>query len=690
MKKFNRLGVRLIISYAILLALFVLVLSLAIGQVQKLAHLSARLAGKEMHTLLLVQQLSGATENVGRVLLQLLTVERTQRIAEYQAVDEKNRQIDKLIAELETVLNEPGQKQLLKVLQEKRNRYQAHFLDNVNLLEDQGQEQAKAYFIKMVQPALSDLLLASNNFLTGQQSHLLEIQQQAQNEIARISQIIILFSFAAIALALLFAWLFTRSIAGPLESLKAHAKHIAKGNYSEHRLPSEIEEIKQVANALNLMSSTIAERERSIQQLAYFDSLTGLANRALLFQGFSHLSLNASGLIMMDLARLKTINETLGFDTGDTIIGQAAERLRLSFPELASKNQLARLSGGSFALLFTDCDTDTIDQARQKIEGFMEQPVACSGHLVDVDSVTGACYSAQHNWSLAQLLRNAEIALYTAKSNKQRYAIYSDAQEASRLSHLSLLSDLRQAVKQNQLQLWLQPKLKLSDNGTYGFEALVRWQHPQRGFISPAEFVPFAEQTGYISLITDWMLQQALQQLMQWRLTYPDLSIAVNISTQDLRDPNFEQKLAQLLRQYQVPAGLLRLEITESGLMDDPVASLSLLARLSGLGLALSIDDFGTGYSSLAYLQKLPVNELKIDRSFVSYIDENPRLQKLVAAIIRMGQGLGLSVIAEGIERTEEKLCLTELGCDAMQGYLASKPLHGEALLNWLKQTQHN
>lgn len=688
MLNFKRLGVRLILSYAALLSLFVLVLSLAIGQVQKMAGLSARLAGKEMQTLLLVQQLSGATENVGRVLLQLLTVDRSQRIAEYQAVDEKNREIDKLIAKLEILLTEDSQRQLLKILQEKRNRYQAHFLDNVNLLEDQGQDQAKAYFVKMVQPTLHELLIADNNFLAGQQSQLLQQQQQAQSEIQQISQIIIVLSFFAVLLAMLFAWLFTRSIAGPLESLKTHARHIATGNYSANTESGEIEEIKQVAVALNTMSTTIAEREQAIQHLAYYDKLTDLPNRAQLLQNQEIARAPGSGLLMMDLARLKTINQTLGFDTGDTIIKQTAQRLRDHFSEQAAQHRLARLNGGSFALLLLASDSDQITAYRQQIEALMADPVTCSGHLVDVNCVIGACFSGPHEWRLEQLLRNAEIALYTAKRSNQKYAFYSDAQEAYRLSHLSLLSDLRMAVKSDQLQLWLQPKIKLSDNTCYGFEALVRWQHPQRGFISPAEFIPFAEQTGYISLITDWMVEQALQKLASWRKQYPQLSIAVNLSTQDLRDPHFDQKLAHLLQRYEIAPALLRLEITESGLMDDPAASLLVLGKLHDLGLALSIDDFGTGYSSLAYLQKLPVNELKIDRSFVSFIEQDTRLQNLVAAIIQMGQGLGLHVIAEGIERIEEKLCLQGLGCDAMQGYLASKPLHGEALQNWLDNAQ--
>jgi EAL domain-containing protein (putative c-di-GMP-specific phosphodiesterase class I) len=245
---------------------------------------------------------------------------------------------------------------------------------------------------------------------------------------------------------------------------------------------------------------------------------------------------------------------------------------------------------------------------------------------------------------------------------------------------------LRSAVKENQLQMWLQPKANLNDMRTYGFEALIRWQHPKRGFISPAEFVPFAERTGYIGHITQWMLEQALTQLNAWKNSHPDLSIAINITMHDLRDPRFPERIERLLDQYKVAPHLLKFELTESGIMDDPANTIPLLQKLVDVGIELSIDDFGTGYSSLAYLQRLPVSELKIDRSFVIDIDRHPATQKLVASIIAMSKSLNLSVIAEGIENQFERDTLKELGCECMQGYFLSKPMHGEQLEEWLKE----
>jgi len=350
---------------------------------------------------------------------------------------------------------------------------------------------------------------------------------------------------------------------------------------------------------------------------------------------------------------------------------------------------VARLSGGSFAALFSAPNRAAVETLRERIEQAMGAPVHCSGHSVDLSLTYGLADSGDQTAQGATvlpvdtLLRNAEVALHSAKRAAVGFAWHSEAQEAARLSHLSLLSDLRQAVATSQLQMWLQPKFSLATGLAVGAEALVRWQHPTRGFVSPAEFVPFAEQAGYITMVTDWMLQQALQTLAAWAPTHPELSIAVNVSTRDLQHKGFAERVARMIEASGVPAKRLRLEITESGLMDDPTHSVALLHALRDIGTPLSIDDFGTGYSSLAYLQKLPVSELKIDRSFIDRLDQSPGTQKLVRAMTEMGHGLDLMVTAEGVETEAERETITRLGVDVMQGYLASKPLHGDKLQAW-------
>jgi EAL domain-containing protein (putative c-di-GMP-specific phosphodiesterase class I) len=328
----------------------------------------------------------------------------------------------------------------------------------------------------------------------------------------------------------------------------------------------------------------------------------------------------------------------------------------------------------------------TVETLRLHLEHAMEQPVPCIGHSVDLSLAYGFANSAGAGAppEITTLMRNAEVALHVAKRTIVRFAWYSEEQEAARLSHLSLVSDLREAVATGQLQMWLQPKFSLKTGHALGAEALVRWQHPQRGFVSPAEFVPFAEQTGHIGMVTTWMLEEALRTLALWAPNHPELSISVNVSTRDLQDAQFCSRVKKLIEMYGVDPHRLCLEIVESGLMEDPQRSVAVLHVLRELGISLSIDDFGTGYSSLAYLQQLPVTELKIDRSFVDRVDSLPGSQRLLKTMIEMGHDMSHTVTAEGVETDAEKETITRLGCDVMQGYLGSRPLHGEMLQAWV------
>lgn len=684
--RLRRIGVRLALSYGLLLGLFSITLILPITQIQKMTAVRKNFAHNEMRSLLYVEELSLSTESVGRAMLQLLTVPYEQRVAEYTAVDEKNRQIDKLIAALESTLHDDAQLETLKALKEKRNNYQEKYILTVNQLEDEGQDAAKITFLKQVQPALAALLQESKNFLLNEQKLIQEYQIEEQRDFEQTGLRVALLSGLAVAVAALLAWLTTRSVVRPLARLEGSARQIAKGNYHINPITSKTEEVARVGTALNTMAAAIGERERAVERLAYFDTLTELPNRTFMLKTHNGEGKTHQGILLMDLARLKTINETLGFDTGDTVISDIALRLKAVVENDVHQQKpwLARMPGGAFAILCSGCTKTTVEDLQQQIDLAMTSPVKCSQHVVDVSLVYGLAMSTEIPLPLMTLIRNAEVALNTAKRSATTFVWYSDAQEASRLSHLSLLSDLRAAVRTSELQMWLQPKLSLETGVAYGFEALVRWQHPGRGFISPAEFVPFAERTGYISMLTMWMLESAIKTLKSWQDLYPTQTIAVNVSTHDLRNPAFPEQIAALLQQYDLNPQRLKLEITESGIMEDPGSTIELLNRLRTIGLELSIDDFGTGYSSLSYLQRLPVSELKIDRSFVIDIDQHPTTQKLVKTIIQMGHGLNLSVIAEGIETAAERETLRQLGCDSMQGYFASKPLYGDDLQKWL------
>lgn len=689
----KRISTRLAASFGFLLFVFIVLAFVTVTQINKMATLSEKFAKTDTKRLLMVQSLSLSIESSSSALLRLLTVEKQKRIAEYADVDAKNQQINLLIASLATSLNDQHQRDTLQKLKVDRQRYQEAYLSTVNQLEDEGQQPALVTFSQQVQPLLDASLIESNSLL-DRESELLALGQfENQKGFERTGYIVALLSVASIFIAGLLAWLTIRSVVRPLAKLELAAKKIADGDYQTKVSRSKTEEVERVGQALNAMATAIANREQEIEHLAYYDALTNLPNRTLLLKQYSAQPLQHHCLVLMDVARLKTVNETLGFDTGDTVIAQVAKRIAglISASEAPlAQGQFSRFAGGAFAVLFAVEDKALTQNFLTQIDQALDAPIVCGHHTVDIGLVYGIASASDQGLPLITLLRNAEVALYAAKRKNLGRAWYSDAQEASRLSHLSLLSDLRTAVKSNQLQMWLQPKIHLATNQGYGFEALVRWQHPERGFISPAEFVPFAETTGYIGLITEWMLEQALQFLSAWANTHPQLSIAVNVSTHDLRNPHFPQRVQQLLQQYGVNSKLLKLEITESGIMEDPASVIDLLQSLRDIGIELSIDDFGTGYSSLSYLQRLPVNELKIDRSFVTDIDSLPTNQHLVKTIIAMGHGLNLSVIAEGIETAAERDTLIALGCDNMQGYFASKPLHGKGLQDWLARQATN
>ena len=682
----HRIGVRLAFSYGLLLILFIVAAIITSVQIQKLTSLSERFASRDIPRLLTVQAISLSTEAASNALLMLLTAPKQQRINEYQQVDQRNKEIDRLVSLLEMELRDPEQIETLRRLVERRTNYQKAYIETVDVLEEHGQEAAKDYYVLHIQPSLAALLTESNALLQRERKSVQKLQIEVQADLEKTNFAIGMISLAAVFLAAILAWLAIRSVTKPMTILEASALQIAAGNYTYVIPKNKMEEVERVGQAINSMAAAIAAREREIEQFAYYDPLTHLPNRTLMLRDFGTQSHFNRALLLMDIARLKIINESLGFDTGDAIIKETAQRIVniLSGIDVSEGAFFVKFSGGSFVILCAAKEKEAVENIRNHIDQALAMPIRCTHYTVDVSLVYGMAIACKEPATLVTLLRNAEVALYAAKRGGASSAWYTDAQEASRLIHLSLLSDLRLAVRESALQLWLQPKVRLQDQATYGFEALVRWQHPERGFISPADFIPFAERTGYIGIITQWMLESAISMLASWKNDHPSLSIAVNVSTVDLRDPNFPQRVKHLLEQFSVDPNLHKLEITESGIMEDPANAIKLLQSMRDTGIGLSIDDFGTGHSSLSYLQRLPVDELKIDRSFVININDQPATQRLVKTIIEMGHGLGLHVIAEGIETEAERDTMRVLGCDAMQGYLASRPLFGASLQNWL------
>ncbi|MDP3702666.1 MAG: EAL domain-containing protein [Hylemonella sp.] len=691
----TRVSWRLALGFGALLLLMLVSLGLAMTQIRAMSDLTQGFGTQDLPRLMQVQTLTVYTEGAGNALLRLMNAPRDQRVAEYAEVDERNRRIDGLVQSLRSRFDDPAQEETLGRLVAARARYADAFIAMADEVEADDLRLARRVYAEQVRPALQDLLSHSNALMRRERERIESRLEQAREQSNRIFLGLVGLGVIAMLFAVLLAWRTTRSVVTPLTALEASALRIAQGDYSSTTEALGSEEVVRVQQALNTMTAAIAAREHDIERLAYLDVLTGLPNRTYLLQPPASARLAPLNChVLFDLARLKTINETLGYATGDMLIREVARRAKSVVDQVypqtpggLTKAVLTHLSAGRFALAMAPVSRSAAEDVCHQLEEAMRAPVDCSGQSVDLSLVFGLSEVSEPLAAGAPLtlLRNAEIALQSAKRTAHTFAWYSEVQEAARLSHLSLLSELRSATASHHLQMWLQPKLALSDGRAVGVEALVRWQHPARGFIQPGEFVPFAEQTGAIKQITHWMLEQAVRTLADWARPHPQLGIAINISTHDLQDDSLVRQARHLLERHAVVPERLRMEIVETGLMQDPEHSVAMLHALRSLGVQLSVDDFGTGYSSLAYLRRLPVSELKIDRSFISGLDHQLVNQRLVRTMVELGHGMGLSVTAEGVETEAERQALIALGCDVMQGYLGSRPLHGEALQTWLK-----
>lgn len=475
----------------------------------------------------------------------------------------------------------------------------------------------------------------------------------------------------------------------PIELLLIAVKQIRQGDYGSRVVIRRDDEIGALAQGLDHMRAGIAEREQRILKLAYEDPLTHLPNRSqfgeALEQGIAAAA-NAGrslAILVMDLDRFKYVNDTLGHGVGDHVLRQVADRLRV-LREGEGEGCVARLGGDEFALLVGGMNAEQAMDLARSIIAVLEDPIYFQDQPLDVGTSIGIALYPAHAVDAATLVRNADIAMYVAKRNKTGYTVYDPHYDTSQQEHLSLLGELRQAVERNELRLYFQPKVTLSSSTVTAAEALIRWVHPIRGLVPPSLFIPFAEQTGYIKVLTRWVLEEAIRQSSAWRRQGLNVQVSVNISARDLMNRDLPDVIGALLTEHAVPAAMLCLEITESGFMEDPDHARKVLERLAASGLQLSIDDYGTGYSSLSYLMQMPVNELKIDRSFVSHMGEDGDLATIVRSTIELGHSLGLKVVAEGVEDSQGFAQLRALGCDSAQGYYMSPPLPAEEFRRWL------
>jgi diguanylate cyclase (GGDEF)-like protein/PAS domain S-box-containing protein len=441
-----------------------------------------------------------------------------------------------------------------------------------------------------------------------------------------------------------------------------------------------------------VISRDITERkqaEQDVQQLAYFDTLTGLPNRSLLNDRIHHALAEAERrheslvLMFLDLDHFKNVNDTLGHRVGDELLVVLAARMQFVVRE---QDTVARQGGDEFILLLPDTDGDGAAHVAEKLLLTLSQPVHIEQHELTVTPSMGIAQYPRDGTDLETLTRHADIAMYRAKQNgRNGYQFFTTEMQVHALRTLQLENALRRALERDQLRLHYQPQLSLASGQITGVEALLRWQHPELGMVSPAEFIPIAETSGLIQPIGEWVLRTAITQAKQWLdLGLAPMTMSVNLSAVQFRHPDLPALVAQVLTEAQLPAHHLALELTESVALHDPEGALAVLTRLHQQGVRISIDDFGTGYSSLSYLKRFHAWQLKIDQSFVRDITDDPEDRAIVNAIIQMARSLGMSTIAEGVETQAQLALLREQGCDEVQGYFFCKPQPPEALLGFL------
>jgi diguanylate cyclase (GGDEF)-like protein len=440
---------------------------------------------------------------------------------------------------------------------------------------------------------------------------------------------------------------------------------------------------------LRRVTVRIRRQMDEIEYRALYDELTGLPNRTLFRDRIERAILTAqrnggsTAVLLFDLNHFKEINDTLGHDPGDLLLREIGERLRA---ELRESDTLARLGGDEFGVLLP---TESIEDAMPlagRIHAALETPFLLDGFPLEVSASMGVAAYPEHGDDADGLVQHAEVAMYVAKDAHAATSVYDAEQDTNDAARLALAGELRRAIETEELVVHFQPKAELASGRILGAEALVRWQHPERGFIPPNDFIPIAERTGLIKPLSRYVLRAAVEQCGAWNEAGLGLHVAVNLTIPDLLDLELPEWIAALLAETGVQPEQLELEITETTILADPFRVRQVLASLNEMGLRLAIDDFGTGYSSLAYLKRLPVQTIKVDRSFVMGMGEDPSDATIVRSTIDLGRNLGLGVVAEGVESQEVWDALRAQGCTLAQGYFISRPLPAEELAALLEK----
>jgi diguanylate cyclase (GGDEF)-like protein len=544
----------------------------------------------------------------------------------------------------------------------------------------------KPFFLK----SGADDYLMWTNPIGSNDGRLSLVLQRSMSEVLRpyevLRQSILAIGAVALAGACALGALLARGATRPIDALTKAAERLEAGDYSVDVPPASTTELSRLASAFNAMRTAVADREATIRHQALHDGLTQLPMLARMSEILQELLLEAHRInqpltvCLIEIQQFQNIIASLGHAAGDEVLWEVTRRLTTHPPV---SERVGRTATDQFLVVLESVGAS---EARTQAEAMIEHLRAAfdySGVSLQVETRAGVAVFPDDGDLPSELLQRAELALYRAKESGAAVGVFVRGDDESHRHQMAILGQLRRAIASDQLQLYYQPKVSLENARMMGCEALVRWNHPELGFIPPGDFIPHAERTGMIRFLTAWVLRSALQQLRAWKQCGFELDVAVNVSPTDLADPSFADSLIQILAETGADSRRLVLELTESAAMKDLSNTLRVMEQLRVLGIRFSIDDFGTGYSSLSHLKRLPVDEIKIDRSFIQELETRPDDEVIVRSTINLGHALGLKVVAEGVELPTSFEALKRLGCDLVQGYLVSRPLSASDLTRW-------
>ncbi|MFK7886103.1 MAG: putative bifunctional diguanylate cyclase/phosphodiesterase [Gammaproteobacteria bacterium] len=510
---------------------------------------------------------------------------------------------------------------------------------------------------------------------------------------------LMLFAAAALVLLCTLVWVWRR-ILGAVMSRYWHRQltpmthaieRIRQGNCTEHMLTSRDHPLYSITRDFNAMQDEIEERQSKVDYQSQFDALTGLMTRAVANERIARAVDRATfsnqrlAAVAIDVSRFNEINGTLGQEAGDLVLKELAQRLSAN---TRVSDTVARVGGDEFMLLLEDVDDKTAEQLVEFLVSTLEAPIVVRGTTLKLKIRGGLALFPDHGDGPKALRRMANIALMTAKESQRKVMMYEPGQDEKQLRELAIIHDLPGALRDGELYLQYQPKIDVESQRVETVEALVRWRHPQLGFIPPDEFIGLLEKAGQISQLTDWVFKAAIEQVRDWNAAGYDLGVAVNISANDLRDETLPQRIQDLLHHYVVKPARLSIEVTESAVIEDPERAVAILQEFRTGGLKIALDDFGTGQTSLSLLKQLPLSQVKIDKSFVQHLRADSGDAIIVKSIIDLGHNMGLLVTAEGVESNYCWNLLKSYQCDLVQGYLVSAPLTSDELCQWYLRLQ--